>query len=821
MMRNHFVLCLAIFVSSLGWSLALAQDAQPQTTSAKRVIQEGFENGQQITFALDNPWYRIDSIAPTEESAASGKRSLRIEATWNGHTWDEWFPAPLQIAYFGDAKVQAKLRIERGRARLGHPYAEPTSEPSGIVVCGEERGSVGNGWSQWSATAGGTLPENQCRQAALVYFRPVEQGQAVIYIDDVEIEAAFPPDAEAIMSAQAAAAKTQQREALQSRAAPVLKQAKQLAGRADGHPSDPPAAASPAMAESCRRLQESVRNARSELEREVAGFQANPSHDVLQSIRRLVALLAKQIASCSTMVRSLQSHTALPYVVWILDPTSNEQVLPKRFPLPGIIGTELRIAACAGEYEPASFAVQAVADLKEMIAVPSDLKCGNQTIPAAALDVRLVKCWWQAGVPITDIRRPVLVPELLLKDPDFVKVDNDAKRNTLKDPQRPRDGAELRPISVADGQSQQFWVAVRVPDAATPGIYRGAIRLTAANCPPLEVVIVLEVYPFRLEQPVLQYSMYYGGVLVSESETRVGGPDKSAAQYLGEMRNLKAHGVTHPLSIEPLGKMLDQAIELRKQAGIAVEPFYLESISTGHRDTAASLEGLKEVVGIAKRQLAAHGIKEFYVYGQDEAAGEELRRERKAIQIVHETGGKVFVACYKGAFELVGDLLDLANISGPLAPTEAEKWRAAGHKAFSYGNPQVGPEQPETYRRNYGLALWKAGYDGAMDWIYQSNTGNIYDDFDHPNSRDMVFAYPTADGVIDTVQWEGFREGVDDVRYLTTLLRAIERAKIMPERRGLADQAEQWLQTMDVDDQPNVLRAEIAKWILRLPMQPR
>ena len=29
--------------------------------------------------------------------------------------------------------------------------------------------------------------------------------------------------------------------------------------------------------------------------------------------------------------------------------------------------------------------------------------------------------------------------------------------------------------------------------------------------------------------------------------------------------------------------------------------------------------------------------------------------------------------------------------------------------------------------------------------------------------------YPTRDGVIDTIAWEGFREGIDDVRYATKL----------------------------------------------------
>ena len=33
----------------------------------------------------------------------------------------------------------------------------------------------------------------------------------------------------------------------------------------------------------------------------------------------------------------------------------------------------------------------------------------------------------------------------------------------------------------------------------------------------------------------------------------------------------------------------------------------------------------------------------------------------------------------------------------------------------------------------------------------------------------MNFVYGHADGVIDTLAWEGFREGLDDIRYATLL----------------------------------------------------
>ncbi|RPI38330.1 MAG: hypothetical protein EHM53_09150 [Methanoregulaceae archaeon] len=121
--------------------------------------------------------------------------------------------------------------------------------------------------------------------------------------------------------------------------------------------------------------------------------------------------------------------------------------------------------------------------------------------------------------------------------------------------------------------------------------------------------------------------------------------------------------------------------------------------------------------------------------------------------------------------DIVGDLLDTAIVAGPLNTTQAAQWHMNGKRIFSYANPQVGVENPYLYRKNYGFALWNAGYDGTMNYAYQHGFGNIWNDFDHVHYRDHVFAYPTSDGVIDTVQWEGFREGIYDTRFIATLLK--------------------------------------------------
>jgi len=154
-------------------------------------------------------------------------------------------------------------------------------------------------------------------------------------------------------------------------------------------------------------------------------------------------------------------------------------------------------------------------------------------------------------------------------------------------------------------------------------------------------------------------------------------------------------------------------------------------------------------------------------------------------------------------------------------PALAALYHSYGHKIFSYCNPQVGAELPRTYRQNYGLLLWQKDYDGAMDYAYQAAFGFIWNDFDNDTYKDHVFAYPTMNGVIDTIQWEGWREAVDDIRYLTTLLEVIEEAKA--DARDTSS-AESWLAelknadlaTKDLD----TVRSEMIDHILSLSYHP-
>ena len=281
------------------------------------------------------------------------------------------------------------------------------------------------------------------------------------------------------------------------------------------------------------------------------------------------------------------------------------------------------------------------------------------------------------------------------------------------------------------------------------------------------------------------------------------------------MRNLLAHGVDNPI-IPPQRVDMGKILELRKRAGLPRRWIYTTALSTGAPQDEAKLHALSEKVRRWKELVQAHGYEGVYVYGIDEATGERLRSERRAFQAAHDGGGKVFVAVGPGFFPLVGDLLDLPVLMGAPDPETARKVHEAGGRIFCYGNPQVGNEEPLTYRRNFGLTLWKGGYDGAMDYAYQHAFGHIWNDFDSRRFRDTVFAYPTVDGVIDTIQWEGFREGVDDVRYLSTLLDAIEKAKGDSALGDEARAAEEWVRGLDVSGDLDALRRRMTEWIITL-----
>ena len=492
-------------------------------------------------------------------------------------------------------------------------------------------------------------------------------------------------------------------------------------------------------------------------------------------------------------IRNHPGQSVIPYP-WKTGATI--KILPFDFIVPAAPSHNFSLEACRSEFESASFVITAQKDISEIgISVPDLYDVHRNRIPADAINVRLVKVWYQADESDIFINKPgsrFLTPELLLKDDNLVKADYVNRTNYLKitqngsqqyiDISSPHgtipntailsDAATLEPFSLQAHENKQIWVTVHIPDDTPSGEYSGDISITIPSEPSLLMHFIVTVLPFDLEPPPIEYALYYRGVIPSAPKKGINSEWKTPDQFAAEMKNMKEHGVAYPTMYSSFEKMAATELSLRNQSGLPRDHIYLLGIGTGNATSETGLAVLKNQVVKWKNIVAPYGYGKVYFYGIDEAPGEVLQSELAAWQTVKENGGNVFVAVQDNpeAVTLVGDLLDSAVFAGPLNPAQAAEWHRYGHKIFSYANPQVGVENPEVYRKNYGFALWDAGYDGAMDYAYQHGYGQIWNDFDNKRNRDHVFAYPTSNGVIDTIQWEGWREGVDDTRYLATLI---------------------------------------------------
>ncbi|MCD6166411.1 hypothetical protein J7K19_06880, partial [bacterium] len=68
-------------------------------------------------------------------------------------------------------------------------------------------------------------------------------------------------------------------------------------------------------------------------------------------------------------------------------------------------------------------------------------------------------------------------------------------------------------------------------------------------------------------------------------------------------------------------------------------------------------------------------------------------------------------------------------------------------------------------------------------------------------------------GVIPTIQWEGFREGVDDVRYLTSLFYKV---KTKDGEKQANNKIKQFLNILDKNLSLHQIRYKIASEIVKL-----
>ena len=130
--------------------------------------------------------------------------------------------------------------------------------------------------------------------------------------------------------------------------------------------------------------------------------------------------------------------------------------------------------------------------------------------------------------------------------------------------------------------------------------------------------------------------------------------------------------------------------------------------------------------------------------------------------------------------------------------------RAAGAAVLNYGQPQLIYHDPLLYRVRAGFDLWRNVYDGWYPFTYAWGL-----DEEHRSlraiSRGGGATYKThgvvlvgKDRIIPQVEWPAVRQGVDDVRYATTLAAQVLVAREKGVAAERADAAEKLLRDTGV-----------------------
>jgi hypothetical protein len=122
-----------------------------------------------------------------------------------------------------------------------------------------------------------------------------------------------------------------------------------------------------------------------------------------------------------------------------------------------------------------------------------------------------------------------------------------------------------------------------------------------------------------------------------------------------------------------------------------------------------------------------------------------------------------------------------------------EELKRSGDEAAAYYNSVGVYYNAEWYRVIMGIENWTSPFTYHIPWIYYDIRENPFNDLDGRWS-DTIFAFYSEDdkSIVSTKIWEGFREGIDDMKYIYTLESLIqENKKKNPE---LAKEAEKWLE---------------------------
>ncbi len=149
-----------------------------------------------------------------------------------------------------------------------------------------------------------------------------------------------------------------------------------------------------------------------------------------------------------------------------------------------------------------------------------------------------------------------------------------------------------------------------------------------------------------------------------------------------------------------------------------------------------------------------------------------MKKEAILCRWSQEAGFKLTSAITLEGAETLKDTLALPILDLPTAVIGPDRRKLPLKEAWLYWHPS----HTTTYDRLMaGLCLWYGGYDGFAPWIYKWDAFEWDDWVKNPDGYTLMnYVFPGENGPVPTRQYEGFREGINDVKYLQMLNRRVQ-----------------------------------------------
>ncbi|OGS22275.1 MAG: hypothetical protein A2252_06855 [Elusimicrobia bacterium RIFOXYA2_FULL_39_19] len=455
--------------------------------------------------------------------------------------------------------------------------------------------------------------------------------------------------------------------------------------------------------------------------------------------------ILKQTPETTVLRTPTKEETGRGYVLFVCDYIDRvyRNTVPKEKEIKNIINT----FATPGEYEPITFAVYPLKDLGPVQVKVSDLTTADGSkISKENIDIRKVSYLLKRTFPESKVCREV--PQLLEK---------------------------IDTVDILNGNTQEWWLTVKVPENAKAGIYKGKVTVNSEAKTTGELAISFEVLPFKL---------------LSSQETGVWtGVYAYSDDNMQDLADMREHGITgfNDFSISKTKNSFEDAdryMENLKKAGLK-GPVYLYygteiAISPEFKDRLSNL----------KNHLKSANWPEVLIYPVDEpTAGTQATLDQCLIAmktIKNIPGLKTYVTITNNTDPKLDLVLPYTDI-GPYNPNRTkllealEKTKKAGKDFFWY-NGLTRDNHPRRGRILCGLWNWKLNAKGFTNWHYNETQGDPFNDLDGAG-MDAAFVYPSREQEsgehlegIPTLIWETMREGIDDRRYIETLKSYITKA---------------------------------------------